>query len=138
MPRVTPKVEMVAGRIALVFVTTLLVAFAVVELAVALNLEFTRTFVRMAMWAGSVLWLMSAIGCAFSKHQHYEAPLWGIILIAAIAAGSVGGLYTSDLLVFARWANAMMALVFPTLLIIQFREIWLNSAIPAQNPGQSN
>jgi hypothetical protein len=123
------------GRLALVLVALAIVAMAVIELAVALNIEFTQTLVRKAMWAGSLLWMAIAVIGWWNKFKNKNnPPLWCAALFTAIATGSVAGMYTPTLASFALWANATLAVLFVAVIVWVFPQAWKNcAAVPAES-----
>lgn len=117
-------------RLALIVTAVVITMVAITGLALALGVEFTKTFSRVAMWTGSFLWVTVAVGGWVERFRgnKKENPLWIVLISMAIAVGSVAGLYSPTFTTFALWTNTVWFLLLLIMMNGAFREAWKNCA----------
>lgn len=132
--------DMIIGRFSFVLVTAMFVALTVIEVAVALNMEFTRTLVHKAMWVGTALWALLAVRGGVdlfrNKSSENKTPLYCTLLFTTIAIGSVTGIYVPMFTTFAIWSNAVLAVLFFAVMVWVVPQGWRDckvTPLPAES-----
>lgn len=124
------------ARFVFILMAVAIAAMAIIELAVALNIELAQTLVRKAMWAGSFLWMAVAIAGWVDKFKgsKNKLALWYVLLFTVVAAGSVAGMRMPTLATFALWANATLSVLFLAVIAWAFPRAWKNcAAVPVES-----
>lgn len=107
------------GRICLILVTVSVLAISVIEMAVALNLQFSRTLAREAKLTGSLMWAAVAITIWADK-----LSVWAKVSVTAVASVSVAAMYIPNFATFALWANAVIWALLLILFLRIFPHYW--------------
>ncbi len=107
-----------------ILLVVVVIAITTVELGVAFNTKPTRIWVREAMWAGSVLWVVVAVlGWAYWLESRKKDKILALLIITMIAVNTVINIFvpnSSGLAGIALITNAILWVLFSIVMVIGF------------------
>lgn len=124
-----------AGRFTLIIMTVLFLAFAIIELVVILNLSFSRALVRIALWAGALLWtavlVVGLVDTIKTKERSTENFLAGVFIVSC-AGVSITGVFVASLQKHSLWLNLLLSIFFLGVFLWNLPKAWKDEGMTYQ------
>lgn len=117
-------------RFTLILQTIAIIIMAVVELAVAFDVELTRSLTRKAMWVGTLLWVILLTANLVNKYICKEKghTLWYTATFAIITQVVVLGMFVPTFSIFTIWANVALWTLVSIMMVLILPKMWRNCA----------
>ncbi len=124
---VDTKTGVYVGRLGLILLSLMFIAIAVIECVAILPFEFSKAFVRPAMWAGVTLWIlvsMTAWEYVFTKDKDLGLQFVVALFFTATTLVSVVGFWMPSFFKLALWVNMAVSLFFLASAIFTLPKVW--------------